>query len=52
MGLKHIEIEYRQDDDGFWGWHLELDGVDFDSPYASLDTALEMARLEARFLHA
>ncbi len=38
--------------DGFggWGWYLSLDGEDFDSPYASLDTALDMARLEARFL--
>ncbi len=49
MSVHIIVIEYK---DGFngWGWYLSLDGEDFDSPYASLDTALDMARLEAKFL--
>ncbi len=31
---------------GLEGWELLIDGEPFDGPYASLSTALEMARLE------
>ncbi len=40
-----IDIQFRSED-GVGGWVLLLNGEPHDGPYASLDTALEMARLE------
>ena len=40
-----INIAYESRD-GVGGWELKINGEPFDGPYASLGTALEMARLE------
>ncbi len=41
-----IEYKYQGPIDKTWGWELLINGEPFDGPYATLDTALEMARLE------